>query len=201
MANFVLFVHVQTYLLWSYSNLFSKDHTPGHRKFSFEDLETFSGLHITSKSLANASKIFHWRVTHAYYLPAGEYIKNSRYFSKTLNFYNLSVKHDSKVRFSNNFVTGLLQINPMLSKSTWFDKCNWHLTWVAAIVRKSSWSYRYPVFVFKKAIHKTTKTKKTKSKIMKKVKVEYFRKLWVSSVLGSGVQMASIQQQLECNVL
>ena len=53
-----------------------------------------AGLHITSKSLANASKIFRCRVTHAYYLPAGEYIKNSRYFSKTLNFYNLSVKHD-----------------------------------------------------------------------------------------------------------
>ena len=41
-----------------------------------------SGLHITSKSLANASKIFRWRVMDANYLPAGEYIKIPDIFQK-----------------------------------------------------------------------------------------------------------------------
>ena len=53
--------------------------------------------HIIGKSLANASKISCWQVTDANYLPAGEYIKNSQYFLKTLNFYNLSVNVEIKM--------------------------------------------------------------------------------------------------------
>ena len=101
-----------------------------------------AGLHITSKSLTNVSKIFHWRVTDANYLPAGDYIKHSWYFSKTLNTYNLSVKYDvicsTKLDFLTIFVTDLLLIDPVLSKSTWFDKCKWHLAWVVvAILREA----------------------------------------------------------------
>ena len=108
-----------------------------------QSVQPLAGLHITSKSLANVSKIFRWRVMDANYLPAGKYIKKSSYLSKTLNFYNLSLKHDVissiKLDIPTIFVTDLLSINPVLSKSTWFDECKWHLACVAAILRESSW--------------------------------------------------------------
>ena len=44
---------------------------------TFSHLVIRAGLHITSKSLANVGKIFHWRVMDANYLPAGKYIKTS----------------------------------------------------------------------------------------------------------------------------
>ena len=44
------------------------------------------GLHTTSKSHANASKIFCWQVTDANYLPAGKYIKISDIFQNLWTF-------------------------------------------------------------------------------------------------------------------
>ena len=69
------------------------------------------------------------------------------------------------------FVTDFLLVNPVLSKSTWFNKCKWHIAWVmVAILRESSWSYCYP------AIHKTAKTKKAKCKIMPKSESRILKK-------------------------
>ena len=146
--------------------------------FSFNFIYSIlsAGLYITSISLANASKIFHWRITDTNYLPAGDYIKHSWYFSKTLNSCNLSVKYDVicsiKLDFLIIFVTDLLLIYPVLSKSTWFDKCKW-----PSRLDCGSNFKRKQLATTLSSDSKTGKTKKTKCKIMPKIESRILKKV------------------------
>ena len=100
-------------------------------------------------------------------------------FSNNFEFSNFSVKYvicSIKLNFTTIFVTDLFAIDPVLSNSTWFDKCKWSLTWVVAILRERSWPC-YPVFLFQKVIHKTAKTKKTKCKIKQKSESRILKKV------------------------